>query len=679
MAAFFRQFSFPGGVPSHCAPETPGSFHEGGELGYSLLHAYGAALDNPDLTVFCVVGDGEAETGPLATSWHCNKFLNPARDGAVLPILRAEPVQDRQPDAPGPDPRARAAGAAARLRLRRRTWSAATTRRPCTRRWPRYAGAVPGPDRARSSTGPARGGDRSRRPAWPMIVLRTPKGWTCPPVVDGQQVEGTFRAHQVPLPAARTDDGHRTVLEQWLRSYRPEELFDDAGRPVPELLDAGAGRRPADERQPGRQRRHPAARSAAARLAGLRRRRSTAPGATQHEATRVLGGWLRDVTAAQPDELPDLRPGRAGQQPAAGHPRGHRPRLAGRRSASTTSSSTRSGRVIEVLSEHMCQGLLEGYLLTGRHGRVHLLRGVHPHRRRDVQPARQVAGGQRPGAVATADRQPELPAVLARLAAGPQRVHPPGPGLPRRGAEQEPEIVRVYLPPDANTLLSTYDHCLRSRHYVNVVVAGKQPQADWLSVDDAALHCARGAGIWEWAGHRRRRRARSRTWCSPAPVTSRRWRRWPRRPSCAQRLPDLRVRVVNVVDLMRLLPETEHPHGLPDSEFDTLFTADRPVIFAFHGYPWLIHRLTYRRTNHDRAARPRLQGEGHHHNAVRHGDAQRPRPLPPGHRRHRPRAWLGARAAGLRQDMVDARLQARTWTREHGEDMPEVAQWVWPG
>jgi xylulose-5-phosphate/fructose-6-phosphate phosphoketolase len=671
MRAFFAQFSYPGGVPSHCAPETPGSFHEGGELGYSLLHAYGAALDDPELTVFCIVGDGEAETGPLAASWHANKFLNPARDGAVLPILALNEYKIANPTilaripedellqlmrgygyAPqvvaGDDP------AAVHQRF-------AAVLDDCLNRIAEIQRA-------------ARDGGDGGRPAWPMIVLRTPKGWTCPPVVDGQQVEGTFRAHQVPLPAARSDAGHRQVLEQWLRSYRPAELFDDDGRPVALILHAA----PTGDRRmsanpvanggiPLRDLRLPDWRDYGVEV--------KSPGGSRHEATRVLGRWLRDVTAANPanfltfapDELASNRlqdilevTGRNWQAEVAKTDEGLDPQ----------------GRVIEVLSEHMCQGLLEGYLLTGRHGVftcyeafIHIVDAMFNQHAKWLQASAEVPW-----------RRP-IASLNYLLSSHVWRQDHNGfthqdPGFLDVVMNKNPSIVRVYLPPDANTLLSTYDHCLRSRHYVNVVVAGKQPQADWLSVSDAALHCARGLGIWQWAGNR------DEPGTLPDVVLA-----------CAgevptletlaaaailrERLPDLRVRVINVVDLMRLQPETEHPHGLPDRQFDTLFTADRPVIFAFHGYPWLIHRLTYRRTNH---AGLHVRGYKEKGTTTTPFDMVMLNDLDRFHLvidviDRVPS--LGARAAGLRQEMIDARLTARTYTREHGADLPDVANWTW--
>jgi xylulose-5-phosphate/fructose-6-phosphate phosphoketolase len=672
MTEFFRQFSFPGGVPSHCAPETPGSFHEGGELGYSLVHAFGAALDNPELVVFCVVGDGEAETGPLATSWHGNKFLNPARDGAVLPILAlnefkiANPtILARIPEEElkelmrgyGYDPYLVSGTDPATVHQ-----ALAQTMQTCL-------------DRIAEIQGRARGGDDTVRPHWPMIVLRTPKGWTCPPVVDGQQVEGTFRAHQVPLPAAHEDSGHRTVLEQWLKSYRPEELFDDDGTPVAELLElnpVGARRMSANPVANGgellKDLRLPDWRTFGIEVEH--------PGATSHEATRVLGGWLKEVVRANPDNFLTFAP-----DELASNRLQDILEVTGRNWQAEVGEYDekldRTGRAVEVLSEHMCQGLLEGYLLTGRHGLftcyeafIHIVDSMFNQHAKWLEAASKVPW-----------RRP-VASFNYLLSSHVWRQDHNGsthqdPGFLDVVMNKKPAIVRVYLPPDANTLLSTYDHCLRSRHYVNVVVAGKQPQADWLTVEQASLHCARGAGIWEWAGHR------DETGTVPDVVLA-----------CAgeiptletlaaasilrERLPDLRVRVVNVVDLMRLLPETEHPHGMPDREFDALFTEDRPVVFAFHGYPWLVHRLTYRRTNHSQ-----LHVRGYKENGttttpfdmVMLNDLDRYHLVldvidrVPG---------LGVRAAGLRQEMVDTRLRARTWTREHGVDLPEVTGWSWP-
>ncbi|MFI6224547.1 phosphoketolase [Nocardia salmonicida] len=670
MRRFFHRFSFPGGVPSHCAPETPGSFHEGGELGYSLLHAFGAALDNPDLIVFCVVGDGEAETGPLAGSWHANKFLNAGRDGAVVPILALNEYKIANPTILARIPESEL------IELLR-----GYGYEPLI-----VSGDDPAPvhqamaeamntclDRIAKFQRAAREDGDTKRPRWPMIVMHTPKGWTCPPVVDGEQVEGTFRAHQVPLPNARTDPDHRRVLELWLRSYRPEELFDHDGSPVPALL----------EQVPA----HPMSLNPVANGGSLIRDLDlpdwreycvdvVAPGAGQHEATRVLGSWLRDVTARNPhnfltfapDELASNRlqdilevTGRDWQEEV------------GRWDVDLSTV----GRAVEVLSEHMCEGLLEGYLLTGRHGVftcyeafIHIVDAMFNQHAKWLDASLKVPWRRK------------IPSLNYLLTSHVWRQDHNGfthqdPGFLDVVANKSPDIVRVYLPPDANTLLSTYDHCLRSLHYANVVVAGKQPGPDWLSAEEAGLHCTRGLGIWEWACHN------DDLGTTPDVVLG-----------CAgdvptlealaavailrDRLPDLRIRFVNVVDLMRMLPADEHPHGLPDAEFDALFTTDRPVIFAFHGYPWLVHRLTYRRTNH---ANLHVRGYKEKGTTTTPFDMVMLNDLDrfhlvldvidrvPG---------LRERAAGLRQEMVDARLIARRWTREQGADIPVVADWVWP-
>jgi xylulose-5-phosphate/fructose-6-phosphate phosphoketolase len=672
MRAFFKQFSYPGGVPSHCAPETPGSFHEGGELGYSLLHAYGAVFDNPDLVAFTVVGDGEAETGPLATSWHANKFVNPARDGAVLPILALNQYKIANPTVLArideDELRALMTGCGYDPTIVAGDDPAAVHQQ--------IAAALESAlDRIAEIQSIARNDLEAKRPRWPMIVLRTPKGWTCPPIVDGNQVEGTFRAHQVPLPSAREDDKHRATLEQWLLSYRPEELFDEGGAPNAELLELvpeGARRMSANPKTNGgevlRDLELPAWSDFAVDV--------EQPGAAVHEPTRVLGRWLAEVVRSNPsnfltfapDELASNRlqdilevTGRDWQIDIGRYDE----RL------------DRNGRVIEVLSEHMCQGLLEGYLLTGRHGVftcyeafIHIVDAMFNQHAKWLEASAAVAW-----------RRP-LASFNYLLSSHVWRQDHNGfthqdPGFLDVVVNKQASVVRVYLPPDANTLLSTYDHCLRSRHYVNVVVAGKQPAADWLDAEQAGLHCARGLGIWEWASHR------DDSGTDPDVVLA-----------CAgdvptlealaaaailrERLPDLRVRFVNVVDLMRLQPETEHPHGLSDHEYDTVFPPQSPLIFVFHGYPWLIHRLTYRRANH---AHLHVRGYKERGTTTTPFDMVMLNDLDryhlvmdvidrvPG---------LGSTAAGLRQEMVDARLRARDWTRAYGADIPEVADWAWP-
>ena len=677
MRAFFHQFSFPGGVPSHCAPETPGSFHEGGELGYSLLHAYGAALDSPDLTVFCVVGDGEAETGPLAGSWHAAKFIDPARDGAVLPILAlnefkiANPtILARIPEAEllelmrgyGYDPHVVSGDDPGTVhQAYAEALDTCLDKIAAIQQAARTAPAPPGPD--------------DSGPAWPMIIMRTPKGWTCPPEVDGQRVEGTFRAHQVPLPGARTDGTHRAVLEQWMRSYRPEELFDEEGRPVPELLEL-------PPTGPRRMSDNPVANGGSVlhdlqlpdwRDYGVD---VTVPGTQSHEATRVLGGWLRDVTKANPTSFLTLAP-----DELASNRLQDILDVTGRRweieKGPYDERLDRSGRVVEVLSEHICEGLLEGYLLSGRHGAftcyeafIHIVDSMFNQHAKWLQASAQVPW-----------RRP-IASLNYLLSSHVWRQDHNGfthqdPGFLDVVLNKDPSIVRIYLPPDANTLLSTFDHCLRSRHYVNVVVAGKQPQFDYLSVEDAALHCARGAGIWDWASNA------DDTGTLPDVVLAAAGEIPTLEVLAAaailrERLPDLRVRVVNVVDLMRLLPEDEHPHGLPDREFDTLFTPSQPVIFAFHGYPWLVHRLTYRRTNHSQF---HVRGYKERGTTTTPFDMVMLNDLD---RFHLVMdvidrvPSLGARCAGLRQEMADARLSARAYTREHGIDDPAVSSWTWP-
>jgi xylulose-5-phosphate/fructose-6-phosphate phosphoketolase len=671
MRRLFRQFSYPGGVPSHVAPETPGSIHEGGELGYSLAHAHGAAFDNPDLLVACVVGDGEAETGPLAASWLSTAFVDPARDGAVLPILHlngykiANPtVLARIPEEDllallrghGYEPYVVAGDDPAQVH---RIMAAALD-------W--ALDDIAGIQHA------ARAGGATGRVRWPMIVLRTPKGWTGPREVDGVPVEGTWRAHQVPLSDVRTDPARLAALETWLRSYRPDELFDDTGRPYA-LLDQlipRAGRRMSD---------NPHANGGVLlrdlvlpdfRAYGVD---VPDPGATTSEATRVLGTFLRDVIRANPETFRLFGPDEtASNRLSAVFEATDRAWNVERRA--TDDHLAPDGRVMEVLSEHLCQGWLEGYLLTGRHGLfncyeafVHIVDAMLNQHAKWLKVTREIPW-----------RRP-IASLNYLLTSHVWRQDHNGfshqdPGFLDHVVNKKAEIVRVYLPPDANTLLSVADHCLRSRDYVNVVVAGKQPEANWLTIHQAIAHCARGIGIWEWAstdgGH------------EPDVVLA-----------CAgdvptvetlaaahllrTELPELKVRVVNVVDLMRLQPPSEHPHGMPDAEFDALFTTDRPVIFAFHGYPWLIHRLAYRRAGH-----PNFHVRGYKEEGttttpfdmVMLNDLDRYHLVMdvidrlPG---------LGVRAAHLRQRMVDERLLHRAYTREHGEDPPDIQRWTWEG
>jgi xylulose-5-phosphate/fructose-6-phosphate phosphoketolase len=674
MARLFRQFSYPGGVPSHAAPETPGSIHEGGELGYSLSHAYGAALDNPGLIVACVVGDGEAETGPLATSWHSTSFLDPAGDGAVLPILHLNGWKIANPTVlariPEDDLRKLFEGWGHRPLF-------VTADDPAEVHEPLAAAVDAAVDDIRSIQDEARsgGGARGRRRPWPAIVLRTPKGWTGPHEVDGVPVEGTWRSHQVPVGGARTDAGHRRVLEDWLRSYRPDELFDEDGRPAADL----DGLVPAGDRRMG----------ATPHANGGRRLRPLdlpplhehavpvdQPGKGQSEPTRIAGRWLRDIfvlNAAHrnvrvfgPDETESNRLGAVYDVTAKAWQEEVLP---------VDEHLATDGRVMEILSEHTCQGWLEGYLLTGRHGLfscyeafTHIVDSMFNQHAKWLK----VSAGL--------EWRRSIASLNYLLTSHVWRQDHNGfshqdPGFIDHVVNKRAEVVRVYLPPDANTLLSTLRHCLASRDHVNVVVAGKQPTPDWLPMDQADLHCARGIGIWDWAGNEDGGVPDVVMACAGDVPTL---ETLAAVAILRERLPDVRVRVVNVVDLMRLQPEAEHPHGLPDREFDALFTPDRPVIFAYHGYPWLIHRLTYRRTNHGNLHVRGYKEEGTTttpFDMVMLNDLDRFHLVMdvidrvPG---------LGTRAAGVRQEMVDRRLTARAHTREHGEDVPEVRDWTWP-
>jgi xylulose-5-phosphate/fructose-6-phosphate phosphoketolase len=665
----FRQFSFPGGIPSHVAPETPGSIHEGGELGYALAHAFGAAFDNPDLLVACVVGDGEAETGPLATSWHGNKFLNPRTDGAVLPILHLNGYKIANPTVLARVPEAELVAL-----LEGYGWRPLIVAgdEPAAVHQLFAAALDEALDGIAEAQHAARNESTTLRPPWPMIVLRTPKGWTCPKEVDGVQVEGTWRSHQVPVSAARENPDHLRILEAWLRSYRPDELFDEDGRLVPELAELA----PRGER---RMSANPHANGGLLlRDLDLPDFRDYAvpvdqPGTTSSEATRVLGGFLRDVIARNgenfrlfgPDEtasnrLDDVfavtdRAWDAEQKPADDH-------------------LAPDGRVMEVLSEHLCQGWLEGYLLTGRHGVfncyeafIHIIDSMFNQHAKWLKVTRGIPW-----------RRP-VASLNYLLSSHVWRQDHNGfshqdPGFIDHVVNKKAEIIRVYLPPDANTLLSVADHCLRSRHYVNVIVAGKQPELNYLSMDAAIVHCTRGVGIWEWASNDDEEEPDVvLACCGDVPTLE----TLAAASILRERLPDLKVRVVNVVDLMRLQPDSEHPHGLSDAEFDALFTVDRPVVFAYHGYPLLIHRLTYRRTNHQNLHVRGYKEEGTTttpFDMVMLNDLDRFHLVidvidrVPG---------LGDAAAHVRQEMEDARLRSRAYTREHGEDDPAIRDWVW--
>jgi xylulose-5-phosphate/fructose-6-phosphate phosphoketolase len=683
MRKLFRQFSFPGGIPSHVAPETPGSIHEGGELGYSLAHAYGAVFDNPDLVVAAIVGDGEAETGPLATSWHANKFVHPATDGAVLPILHlngykiANPtVLARIPDdeltrllegyghevhwVSGDDP-------AEMHQMMAATLDAALDR----------IAVIQAEARSDRSSRKVDGGDpaqphRPHRPRWPMIVLRSPKGWTGPRVVDGLPVEGTWRAHQVPLAGVRTNDEHLSQLEAWMRSYRPEELFDDAGKLRADL----AALAPEGER---RMSANPHANGGLLRKAlELPDFRGFAvdvpsPATTFAEATRELGKYLRDVVRLNPHTFrifgPDETASNRLQDVFEATDRQWDAEL-----LPTDDHLAPEGRVVEMLSEHQCQGWLEGYLLTGRHGLfnsyeafVHIVDSMFNQHAKWLKVTRDIPW-----------RRP-LASLNYLLSSHVWRQDHNGfshqdPGFIDHVVNKKAEIIRVYLPPDANCLLSVADHCLRSEHYVNVIVAGKQPALNYLTMDEAVLHCTRGLGIWGWASNDDGDPDVVLACCGDIPTLE----TLAAAALLRDRLPDLRVRVVNVVDLMRLQPESEHPHGLHDREFDALFTEDRHVVFAYHGYPSLIHRLTYRRTNHDNIHVRGYKEEGTTttpFDMVMLNDLDRYHLVMDVIDRV---PSLGTRAAGLRQEMVDKRVRARAYTREHGEDSAEISDWTWP-
>jgi xylulose-5-phosphate/fructose-6-phosphate phosphoketolase len=672
MRALFRQFSYPGGVPSHVAPETPGSMHEGGELGYALMHAVGACFDNPDLVVFCAIGDGEAETGPLAASWHCSKFLNPATDGAVLPMLHLNGYKIANPTV-----LARIPEDELRMLLQGYGWEPlfVTGDEPTQVHQDLAAAYDRGLDAISQARQTARSGGDAGAVRWPVVVLRTPKGWTGPLEVDGQRVSGTFRSHQVPLSKTRNDPGHLEALEQWMRSYRPEELFDEDGRPVAELL---AQPPRGDRRMSANPKTNGGSVLVDLRLPDFRQYgvEVARPGVQRHEPTRVLGGWVKDVVAANPDSFLLFGP-----DEIASNRLQDVFEVTGRRWGGLLEDGddrlTRDGRVIEILSEHLCQGMLEGYLLTGRHGLYTSYEAfIHNNDSMFNQHAKWMQACN-----AIPWRRP-IASLNYLLSSHVWRQDHNGfthqdPGFLDVVLNKKSEVVRVYLPPDANTLLSTYDHCLRSRQYANVVGAGKQPALDYLTMDEAVLHCTRGIGIWEWASNDEGHVLPDVVMACAGDI--------PTLETLAavsilrEELPDLKVRVVNVVDLMRLQPEDEHPHGMPDREFDALFTEDRPVVFAFHGYPWLVHRLTYRRTNHANLHVRGFKEEGTTttpFDMVMMNDLDRFHLVMdvvdrvPG---------LGSRAAHLRQKMVDSRLRARMHTREHGEDAPEISGWTWPG
>ena len=671
----FRQFSFPGGIPSHASPECPGSIHEGGELGYSLSHSFGAVFDNPDLIVACVVGDGEAETGPLATAWHSNKFLDPATDGAVLPILHLNGYKIANPTV-----LARITHEELDQFLRGCGWipifveghepeamhalmSAALDR------------AVADIQRVQRE---AREHGQTDRPRWPMVVLNSPKGWTGPKVVDGEPCEGNFRSHQVPLHPA-DHPGHLKQLEDWLRSYRPEELFDAQGQLMPELAalaPIGTRRMGANPHANGglllRDLHLPDYRAYAAEV--------PMPGVPGIGDTRMLGPFLRDVAKLNdaernfrifgPDET--VSNGLAAVFEATNR----------QWDAATVAGDqwlAPQGRVMEMLSEHQCEGWLEGYLLTGRHGLfncyeafIHIVDSMFNQHAKWLKVSAELPW------------RPKIASLNYLLASHVWRQDHNGfthqdPGFIDHVVNKKAEVVRVYLPPDANCLLSVMDHCLRSRQYVNVVVAGKHPAPQWLAIDAAATHCAAGIGAWHWAGNESADGVSKgdpdvvMACCGDVPTLE----TLAAVSILRAELPDLHIRVVNVVDLMRLQPPSEHPHGLPDADFDALFTQGKPVIFAFHGYPWLIHRLTYRRTNHHNLHVRGYKEEGtittpfdmtvlndldRFHLVMDTVDR-----LP----------QTGAAGAALKTRLAAKLVEHHRYIREHGQDLPEVSNWRW--
>jgi len=672
MKRLFKQFSFPGGIPSHVAPETPGSIHEGGELGYSVAHAYGAAFDNPDLVVCCVVGDGEAETGALAASWHSNKFLNPARDGAVLPILhlngykianptilarmsdaeltqlfagygyKAHFVEGHEPDVMHP--------------LMAATLDAVVAEIHEIQRKARVDG-------------------ETDRPTWPLIILRSPKGWTGPRVVDGKPVEDTWRSHQVPLSELATKPGHIKLLEEWMKSYKPEELFDATGRLIPELAELA----PSGTRRMGA---NPIA-NGGILLKDLAmpdfrdyQIKVMKPGTTESEATRELGKFLRDVMSRNaeacnfrvfgPDETASNR---LDAIYAASDKILMEPLL------STDENLSTKGRVMEVLSEHMCQGWLEGYLLTGRHGFfscyeafIHIVDSMFNQHAKWLKVTSCIPW-----------RRP-IASLNYLLTSHVWRQDHNGfthqdPGFIDLVVNKKADVVRVYLPPDANTLLSVADHCLRSRHYVNVIVAGKQPALQYLDMNSAIKHCTAGIGIWDWASNDQGTDPDAVMACAGDVPTL---EALAAVDLLRQHFSDLRIRFINVVDLMTLQPPSEHPHGLPDTDFDSMFTLDKPIIFAFHGYPWLVHRLTYRRANHDNLHVRGYKEEG---TTTTPFDMTVLNDLDRFHLAadlvdRVPR--LQKVGAHFKQFLRDKLTDHKQYIMEYGDDMPEIKNWKWP-
>ena len=672
MQRLFKQFSFPGGIPSHDAPETPGSIHEGGELGYSLSHACGAAFDNPDLFVCCVVGDGEAETGPLATGWNISKFLNPVRDGAVLPILHLNGYKIANPTIMG------------------RMNDEELTQLFSGYGWKPYFVEGDEPERMHqlmagtldtiaeeihSIQNDARRSGKAELPTWPMIVMRTPKGWTGPKTVDGKQVEGTWRAHQVPVADLQLKPQHIKILEDWMRSYRAEELFDENGRLRPELAELapkGNRRMGANPHANGgvllRDLVMPDFRDYAVKV--------EKPGTSYAEATRALGVFLRDVMKRNlesknfrlfgPDETASNRLEAVYE---VSDKEWMEPIL------KVDEHLSRNGRVVEMLSEHMCQGWLEGYLLTGRHGFfscyeafIHIVDSMFNQHAKWLKVTRNIEW-----------RRP-IASLTYLLTSHVWRQDHNGfthqdPGFIDHVVNKKADVVRVYLPPDANCLLSVGDHCLRSRNYVNVIVAGKQPALQYLDMNSAIEHCTNGIGIWNWASTDQQSEPDVVMACAGDIPTL---ETLAAVDLLRQHFPDIKIRVINVVDLMTIQPSTEHPHGLPDRDFDSLFTTDKPVIFAYHGYPWLIHRLTYRRNNHDNLHVRGYKEEG---TTTTPFDMTVLNDLDRFHLASDvvdrvPR--LQRMGGHFKQFVRNKLVEHKQYIREYGEDMPEIRDWKWP-
>ncbi|MBN2513036.1 MAG: phosphoketolase family protein [Sedimentisphaerales bacterium] len=671
MKQLFKQFSFPGGIPSHVAPETPGSIHEGGELGYAISHAYGAVFDNPDLIAACVVGDGEAETGPLAASWHSNKFLNPARDGAVLPILHLNGYKINNP-----------------------TLLARISKQELQELFRGYGYKpyfVEGSDpkklhpmmaetldkiiaEIRRIQAEARNKKAIKRPLWPMIVIRTPKGWTGPHIVDGKQVEDTWRSHQVPFSELAEKKSHIRLLEKWMKSYKPRELFDAQGQFKPEfaaLAPKGARRMGANPHANGgvllKDLKMPDFKAYAVKVAK--------PAKATAEATRVMGSFVRDIMKNNPSNFRLFGPDEtASNRLGAAFDVTDKTWVADQ--LATDEHLGPDGRVMEILSEHTCQGWLEGYLLTGRHGLfscyeafIHLVDSMFNQHAKWLKVTRSQIPWRR-----------SIASLNYLLTSHVWRQDHNGfshqdPGFIDHVVNKKADIVRVYLPPDANTLLSVTDHCLRSRNYVNVIVAGKQPALQYLDMDAAIKHCTAGIGIWEWASNDRGGEPDVVLACAGDIPTL---EILAAAAILRKQLPELRIRVINVVDLMTLQQKEEHPHGLSDKQFDALFTINKPIIFAYHGYPWLIHRLAYRRTNHDNLHVRGYKEEGTTttpFDMVVLNDLDRYHLVMdvidrvPG---------LAVKAAYLRQQMRDKRIEHKHYIYESGEDMPEIRNWTWP-